>query len=299
MSIAVVINYCTNDYRFLKKAIEGVRPFAHKVIVTVSDHFFDGTPENQDLLEASYREHPDTQFVEFAFREDETYGLHCPVQKGDADWIHFWHSTNRYIGYHFVPEGIDYILFIDVDEIFDGEKFLLWLSHFPYQEYTALKFSSYFYFRSASYRAHSLHSNGPLMVKKSLIQPEALLDICERKGIFVDFPGSKRDHVAALDGSPLCHHFSWVKPKEELFRKVLSWGHYQDKNWTALLQKELEQPFQGKDALFDLSYETVTPFWDPLSVELPKKEEIIHPFLHVTKVNPILIQRLSLRTLFN
>lgn len=270
MSISVIISYCTNDYRFLSKAVDSVSCFANKIIIPVSDHFFNGEKENRSLLEFSYREHPDCHFVEFSFDEDHPYGLYAPVEKGDPDWIHFWHSTSRYIGYHFVPKETDYVLFIDVDEIFDEIRFTQWLSIFPYQQYSALKFSSYFYFRSAAYRAHSMHSNGPLMVKKDLIKPEALLDVCERKGIFVDFPGLKIDHVCGLDDKPLCHHYSWVKPSQELFRKVVSWGHHQDKNWKSLLEEEFRAPFRGKDSLFGLTYETVEPIWDPLSVEIPK-----------------------------
>lgn len=291
MSISVVINYCTNDYRFLSKAIEGVRPFAKNIIIPVSDHFFDGEKENRHLLELSYHQHPDCQFVEFSFDENCPYGLYAPVKKGDPDWIHFWHSTNRYIGYHFVPKETDYILFIDVDEIFDEKRFAEWLSFFPYQEYSALKFSSYFYFRSASFRAHSMHSNGPLMIKRELIEPECLLDLCERKGIFVDFPGAKLDHVKGLDDKPLCHHYSWVKPKEELFRKVVSWGHYQDKNWEALLEEEFRQPFRGKDCLFGLVYERVEPLWDPLSVNIPKRD-------NVSLVNPAVVRRLNVDLVF-
>ena len=44
--ISTVISYCTNDYQFIKHAIDSVRPFSRQVIVPVVDHFFDGTEEN-------------------------------------------------------------------------------------------------------------------------------------------------------------------------------------------------------------------------------------------------------------
>jgi hypothetical protein len=290
MTIAVVINYCTNDYRFLSKAIEAVNSFASLIVIPVADHFFDGSPENRTLLELSYQQHPHCQFVEFAFHPQKPYGLHCPVEEGGEDWIHFWHSTSRYIGYHFVPKEVEYILFIDVDEIMDTEAFEQWLAVFPYREYAALKFASYFYFRSASFRAKTFQSNG-LMLKRDLIEPESLLDLCERKGVFVDFPGPKVDYVVGLDGNPLCHHYSFVKPLPELLHKVQSWGHYKDKEWTALLAEEFSQPFRGKDCLFDLSYDTVTPLWDPLSIPIPEKQ-------HVALINPTSMRRLDRNFIF-
>ncbi|MBM3201063.1 MAG: hypothetical protein FJZ56_01475 [Chlamydiae bacterium] len=273
MGIAFVINYCTNDYRFLSKAIEAIRPITPHIIIPVCDHFYDNTLENRHLLELSYLKHPDCQFIEYVFDQNRPYGLYCPVSQNHEDWIHFWHSTSRYIGYHFVPEEIDYVIFIDVDEILDTARFREWLNGFDYRRYDAIKFASYFYFRSASYRAKTYQSNG-LMLKKQAIEPQALLDVYERKGTYTAIKQDKIDYALGLDGSPLFHHYSWVKPYDELVRKVLSWGHHMDKPWVQLLEMEYSEPFRGKDLLFDLSYDMVNAPWDPLAVEIPKPNNV-------------------------
>ena len=65
--ITTVINYCSNDYRFIKKCIDEAKKFSHQVIVPVSDHFFDGTKENRDLLNLTYLENPTCEFIEYEF----------------------------------------------------------------------------------------------------------------------------------------------------------------------------------------------------------------------------------------
>lgn len=44
--VATVINYCTNDYKFIGYCIAEAGAFSAQVIVPVCDHFLDGTPEN-------------------------------------------------------------------------------------------------------------------------------------------------------------------------------------------------------------------------------------------------------------
>ena len=48
--IAAIINFCTNDYRFLARSIAETKSFSSQIIVPVCDHFFDGTPETSLAL---------------------------------------------------------------------------------------------------------------------------------------------------------------------------------------------------------------------------------------------------------
>jgi hypothetical protein len=262
--IAVIINYCTNDYRFLDLCLEQVRPLAEQVIVPVCDHFFNGMRENQELLNLSYREHPDVTFIEFHYDPDRPYGLYCPFQKTDDDWIHYWHSTSRYVGFHYLKDSVDFVLFLDVDEILDIEKFIHWLDNFDYLSFDALRLSSYFYFRKPTLRAKSQSLNA-LMVKKTAIEnPEQLLTIYERKGVFDAILGTKVNHVVGLDDAPMVHHYSWVREEKELLQKVKTWGHHYEKEWESLLKLEFSQDFSGIDSLYGLSYDEVTATHDPL-----------------------------------
>ena len=54
--IATIINYCTTDYKFIGHCINEAKSFSDQVIVPVCDHFYDGTPEDRELLEKTYKE---------------------------------------------------------------------------------------------------------------------------------------------------------------------------------------------------------------------------------------------------
>jgi len=291
--VATIVNYCSNDYRFLESCLREARKFSKEIIVPVCDHFFDGGVENRLLLEHSYANHPDVRFIEFAFGK-EPYGLYASVKEGDPDWIHYWHSTARYVGYDFVSREIEKVLFLDVDEVAEGDKMKYWLETFPHHEFDAVRFTNYFYFREAKFQATKIMRNG-LLVKKESLPAELLLDVEERKGTFYNIQGERLEGAPALDGEPLFHHYSWVKTKGEMLRKVSSWGHHLEKDWPALIEEEFSKPFQNKDSFWGFDYREVVPFVNPLSVTLPT-QPIQNSFFNVTKIDRRELQRMQIRS---
>lgn len=291
--IATVINYCTNDYRFLDACLKEAWKFSKEIIIPVCDHFFDGVAENRLLLEYSYAKHPDVKFIEFAFG-DEPYGIYSGLKKGDDDWIHYWHSTARYVGDLFVSPEIEYVLFLDVDEVADGNRMKAWLSNFPYQDFDEVRFTSYFYFREAKFQSLKIMRNA-LLVKKVKLKPELLLDVQERWGAFNSLGGTRLEDAYALDDRPLFHHYSWVRTKEEMLRKVVSWGHHLDKDWSSLIEEEFKAPFQLKENFWGLNYKEVAPFIDPLTVAIPVNP-ILNPHANITKVNRLSIQAMRIKS---
>ncbi len=295
--VTTIINYCTNDYRFLNACISEVSKFSQEVVVPVCDHFFDGTPENQLLLEHSYAAHPDVKFIEFAL-ENEGYGIYSSLNNCDPDWIHYLHSTARYVGYQFLHPETKYVLFLDVDEIIDGDKMKAWLQNYNYQEYNAVRFTSYFYFREARFRATKIMRNA-LLVKRANFDSQLILDINERKGTFDAIIGPKLEDVRGLDGTPLVHHYSWVKTTDEMHKKVQSWGHHKDCDWVTLIQNELKAPFNLKDQFWGFDYSEVQPFTDPLQVKIPDTHpENCNFHTNLIKINrKSLIQKMILTSL--
>ncbi len=266
-SIGTIINYCTNDYRFLKLCIENAKQISSQIIISVCDHFFDGTPENRELLNRSYQEHPDCTFIEFAYDPSNPYGLNCPFKPDDDDWAHYWHSTGRYVGFQFLDEKIEHVLFLDVDEIVDGARFNTWLETSGYRDHNAARFYSNFYFRTPEYRAVSPALNALLVKKEAITSGEMLLTALERKGTFDLIEGRKLNYVADSEGVPLIDHYSWVRTKEELLLKVSTWGHHAERDWTSLVEAEFARPFTGTEEVFGLRYEKVEPRFEMLSME--------------------------------
>lgn len=63
-----------------------------------------------------------------------------------------------------------------------------------------------------------------------------------------------------LDKKPLAHHYSWVRTKGEMLKKVETFGHKSDRDWVALVEKEFSHEFSGKDFVSGYEYETVEPY---------------------------------------
>lgn len=247
MKITSIINYCTNDYAFLKACVDGVKPFSEKVIVVYCDHFLDGTPENKDLINASIQENSGVEFIEFQYNTSQSSRWH--------------HNACRKIGIMHSPENTEYFMFLDVDEILEPDKFIKWWNQQQSNLLDSYRLACYWYFRDFKYRsknweeAIALVKSGPLTNNDRIVFHHE-----ERKAMFWNVPENKRMDKCTLDGLPFSHHYSWVRSKQGMLKKVKSWGHNKDLDWSVLVEKEFEQPFRGKDVIFgDREYDIVEP----------------------------------------
>lgn len=255
--IATIINFCSNESRFIKANIEQAKLFSMQVIIPVCDHFFDGTPENREILEKVYSAFPGCLFVEYPFEPEK-------ISKkifNKIDPAHFWHSLSRLIGTLFLRDGIESVLFLDADEVPDGARFGEWLDSSDYKAHTALKLSNYWYFREACNQAIEKEDSIVLAQKKAL-ENEIILHADERDAIYNLVPGPKRRYVMSHDGKPMFHHYSWVRTQEEMLKKVSTWGHKGDRNWIELVKKEFQGSFSGRDFIHHYNYRIVEPFFD-------------------------------------
>lgn len=253
-AVASIINFCTNEARFLSSCIEQCRFFSRQIIIPVCDHFHDGTPENRALLEEIYRFFPDCLFVEFPF-----------VPRAIASRVfrkispaHFWHSASRALGCQFLDEDIERVLFLDADEVPEGKRFLAWLKESDYAQHTAFKLANYWYFREPRYRADQWEDSIVLARKRSL-DLSILLHDEERNAIYDLLPHPKRRRVVGEGCQPMFHHFSWVRTKDEMLRKTEKWGHRNDRDWKSLIEAEFAAPFLGKDFIHGYSYKECPP----------------------------------------
>lgn len=257
VKIATLVNFSTNEADFLEPCIAEAALFSDQIIVSVCDHFFDGTPENQELLHKIYAKFSGQQFIQFEFpKEKNLYGSHSAC---------FWHNLGRLMGFYHVAPEIDYLLFLDVDEIMEAKKFQLWLKEFPVQEFAALRFACYWYFREEKYQA-KYWEDTPLLAKKEALNHDILMNALERAGSYSQIYGKKERHIKGKDGLPMIHHYSWVRSKEQMLRKVVSWGHREERDWVSLVEKEFSGPFKGKDFVHGYEFEEVEPY-----VKLKKK----------------------------
>ena len=211
--IAAIINFCSNESRFLKACIEQTRVFAQQIIIPVCDHFFDGTPEDIKTLDEIYRSFPDCQFIQYPFI----------AQKLPPQRPYFWPNLSRFVALQHLDPFIDTVLFIDADEIPDGKRFAEWLDTGEYKEYNAVKLLNYWYFREPIYQALGYQAS-ILMVQRNAIDPASVVNGLEREGIFDAISEPKKYDAADLNGDPMFHHYSWVRTKDEMIKKTSTAG---------------------------------------------------------------------------
>ncbi len=268
MKLAIIVNFCTHDYRFFKRCVEALS-FSDQIIAPVCDHFFNGERENFGLIESLYQDYPQIDFIEFAYDPERLYGTPRSLLPQSPEWGPHWHNSGRLVGYYFLHESIDTVLFCDVDELVDATKFEEWLKNFDVMAYDALRFATYWYFREAAFQAITF-PDGPLLVKKSCLSPDLILNEDERQGLFFQLKGNKQRLVVGNDGCPMVHHYSWVRTKEELQQKASRWAHHWERDWQQLIDQEYAQEFQQRDFVRQYEYRKVDPFFNPLLVEVPK-----------------------------
>ena len=261
-------------------------------MITVCDHFFDGSPENYALLEEAYRRFPNCTFLEFSYDPAKSYRPFSPLFPDHPHWRHEWHNTGRWLSYYYAHPASEHLFFLDSDEIVDPTRFQEWLKGADLKDYTAYRFAMLWHFREAQFEA-SAWDDLTLMVNRAKISPLLLFDEDERMGIFLRAEGDKKRGVLGCDGSPMIRHYTGVRTREEMAKKLSSWGHHWERDWQALLKEFFSRPFTGKDFIRGYTYHSAQTPFDPLQEEVPDLPAVsyeehllgLHRFPHVIMVS--------------
>ena len=239
--IATVISYCSNDERFIRRCIDQALKVSTQVVVPISSHLFDGTPEDIQAIKKLAEEYPNVNFGLFEWSEG-----HHP---------RYWHNVSRILGCDMLTDDIDWVLFLDSDEIIDAELFNKFTQDDTFNSYDSYKLACYWYFREESYQATSWEDS-PVLVRKQLVNIDPNNLYMEREQLYEALDVIKR-RMVIQDGKPFVHHFSWVRTKEQMLQKVKAWGHNQDKDWVSLIEEEFSRPFNGKCFVNDYNFNTI------------------------------------------
>jgi len=247
MKLSTVITFCSIDRRFVSHCIDQARKFSDEIICTYSPNLQDGRVDDSAVLQEIIRENAGkAEFISVPLRnEADKYGV-SPV------------CGFRWAGFKALQNKPDWVLFLDADEIIDGERFfdVSAALNSPYYEGMCNAFSlrCYWYFRSAKYQATKTENAGTA-IRREMMKPEYIFNRMERWGACAA-PLYVHD-VRGADGLPLCHHYSWVRTKQEMLDKVRGWGHCHDRDWTKLVEAEFSHEFNGRDFVHGYEYRTL------------------------------------------
>ena len=247
--IATVINYCSIDNRFIDRNVEECLQFSELVYIVMCDHLLDGTPENLAFeTEAFRRRWADNAKVELLI-------FPYPKKLIKEHGVRIGHNMCRYLGYSSIKDKeLDYILFLDADEIPEGTKVRDYLKDNKL-EADCIRFANYWYFREPTYQAQSLEDSITLVKLEAIKDDRAFFTEQERDMFPLLLKDSKR--MELYKDKPLFHHFSWVRTKDQMLRKVGNWGHKNDKDWPSLVEEEFSRDFNGTDFVHNYNYNIV------------------------------------------
>lgn len=236
--ISVIVNYCTNDERFIRISLSNLLKISDDIIVPISDHFYDGTPENFKSINNLIKEYPTVTF--------------CIYKWDNTKYPRYWHNYSRLIGTQYTK--YDWILYLDSDEIIEPDKFNQFLNN-GIEDYDMYKLACYWYFREPTYQSVEWDAT-PILVRKRHVHIDLYDKFGERDQMYK--PNEiKCKSMVTLNNKPFIHHFSWVRSKEAMLRKVQTWGHLNDKDWVSCVNEEFSRPFNGTDFVHGFKYITV------------------------------------------
>lgn len=240
--VSIVLSYCNNDLQFLSENLRECRKFSDNIIVPYYDYSLDGIKEDDYDIQVMQRlcKLNGAEYLPLTYNPSNSAVLH--------------HNKMRWEGMK--KTKYDYVLFLDADEIMDGELMGKWLRTNEHAKYDVVSFECYWYFRERKYRATTTEQAGVLCHKR-LCDIEYIFSPAERWEFF-----NRLNYITALqhktiDNKIVCHHYSWVRTKEQMLQKVKSWGHKNDKDWVSLVEEEFTHEFQMKDFVHNYNYEIV------------------------------------------
>lgn len=220
MEITTIINMSSLEQDFIPQCIRHSREVSKHVIACYSDKLFTGEPEDLALFESYKEQFPDVTFLLVPF--------------DDKLVSRFMH--NRFRATAFTHVTTEWVLFLDADEIIDVPRFKAWML-LP-KQHDSYGFACTWYFRLKTFQAASLELAGLLIKTDKLSYADVAGAYHERWSI------CKGNYQSAVmyEDVPMIHHYSWVRTKEQMLKKVRGWGHKEDRSWESLVEQEFALP---------------------------------------------------------
>ena len=223
--IGVIINYCSNENMFLHAQLTQCSLFASNIVVSYADKLYNGDLEDNSFVQKYQEMFPKVKFVE--------YNIDMALSPSDRKGVHnrptaYWHNLARWTAIIALDYKTEWVFVIDADEIPEGDRVLDWLNtNELHDRRTCYKIACYWYFKYPIYQALSFEDS-ILLIHKSFLTEDNIFGDYERDFLITNSKTKLLRMNMGNDGKPLWHHYSFVRTRANLKKKLSSWGHVND-----------------------------------------------------------------------
>lgn len=221
--IGFVINYCSNEKAFIDTLLSQCLEISDDIAVSYGSHLYDGTQEdNTYITEYLRKKYPQVKFIEYKVDvKDDLYKKPGVVKRPTA----YWHNLARWEGVEAL-KNVDWFFFIDADEIPEATRVRKWLSSTTLSKEYAYKLANFWYFKEITNQSTTFEDS-ILLIHRDHITKSSIFHDNERDGI-IRVSKVKQNRMVMEDNTPMFHHFSWVRSKDGLAKKLRTWAHRDD-----------------------------------------------------------------------
>jgi hypothetical protein len=254
-AISCVIISNSDDLHFVYDTLTNTAHIFQEIVISIGSKLWNGDPEDHARI-AAFKDdctpYTNVKVVMYAIPEDKIAAMQHQVSAAM-----YWEAHARWVAYNAFERTPGYILFLDSDEVIDGALFKTWLDSREHLKYDVLKLKNYWYWREKCYRARGYLEDSVVLIKNGAFNAIHFFSNMGRHALYDGCYGEKKGRNMGGE-TPFIHHYSWVRTKEGMLRKVKSWGHRNDRtDWVAMVEEEFSRPFNGTDFVKKLHYDVV------------------------------------------
>lgn len=234
----VVVSCSSLERPFLRHVIDECLRFSSLVVAVRGTRLFDGTTEDEAwfrTFERHYSRGEHATRVKFV-----QYDVDPEIAPVTLHNLARWHGYCAFLDASREREGGSWVMFLDGDEIPEGDVFRRWWQEQERTNDVGYKFANHWYFLLPTLRADAMEDS-VLMVHSTCLNEDLLRNGERERDSLLSLTRRVERRVvssapAGGGGGVMFHHFSWVRSRADLLRKVRSWGHRDDRPWETLLE---------------------------------------------------------------
>lgn len=212
---SVIINYSSMEEPFIRPLLKECLKFSDDIVISYGSHLYNGEPEDISIIHQYQKEFPTVKFVGYSV----DFSVDPYLQPGIFERPSiYWFNFARYNAIQHL-QNKEWVFVIDADEIPEGEYIKEWLQHAKLDIMQCYKMSCYWYFKTVTNQCTALQDS-PLLIHGSHLREDTIFGDWDRDDIVRKSNTISNRNVIGLNNLVLFHHYSWVRSKANLFRKL-------------------------------------------------------------------------------